>query len=354
MNLKNIINLLPCDIDGVFISSAENRLYFTNFSSSAGYLLATKNGCVFLTDSRYIEAARNTVKGCDVVELKKLSEQLPDLCQKLNCKCLAIESKRMTLSEFKKLKKLLAGVKILDSDIVEEMINGLRMIKNKKETEKIKTAQAIAEKAFYHILNFIKIGVTEKEVSLELDFFMLKNGAHGLSFDTIVVSGKNSSMPHGVASDKKIEKGDFITMDFGAVFEGYHSDMTRTVAIGSVNDKQLDVYQTVLNAQLSSLELIRSGILCAQADAAARDFIEKAGYGRFFRHSMGHGVGIEIHEQPSLSPSYAGTLKEGNVVTVEPGIYLPGEFGVRIEDMVIVKKNGCENLTHCKKELIIL
>ena len=183
---------------------------------------------------------------------------------------------------------------------------------------------------------------------------MLRNGAQAVSFETIAVSGKNSSMPHGVPSDKKIEKGDFITMDFGAVVDGYHSDMTRTVAVGSVSSKQAEVYETVLRAQNNCLEMLKAGVSCKNADASARDVIKNAGYGEFFGHGTGHGVGIEIHESPNLSPYSKATLETGNVVTVEPGIYIPDEFGVRIEDMVLITEDGFVNLTSCEKELIIL
>ena len=183
---------------------------------------------------------------------------------------------------------------------------------------------------------------------------MLKNGAECVSFETIDVSGKNSSMPHGVPSGKKIETGDFITMDFGAVIDGYHSDMTRTVAVGEVSSKQARVYETVLAAQLKGLEALRPCLSCREADAAAREVVENAGFGDYFGHGTGHGVGIEIHEEPRLSPKSSRILEIGDVVTVEPGIYLPGEFGVRIEDMAIITENGCENLTKSPKKLIIL
>ena len=220
--------------------------------------------------------------------------------------------------------------------------------------KKIIKAQRIAEAAFEHILTFIKEGVTEKEVALELDYYMLSHGADGLSFETIAVSGKNSSKPHGVPSDKKIEKGDFVTMDFGAVVEGYHSDMTRTVAVGFVTDEQKNVYETVLKAQEAAQAAASSGVCCADVDKAARDVIENAGYGEYFNHSTGHGVGVEIHEYPRLSTVCKAILSVGNVVTDEPGIYIPEKFGVRIEDMLLITENGCENLTRAPKELIIL
>ena len=236
----------------------------------------------------------------------------------------------------------------------DEAIKELRRTKTESELKNICAAQRIAEQAFEHIRTFRKPGVTDREIGLELDYFMLRAGAQALSFETIAVSGRNSSMPHGVPTDKKVERGDFVTMDYGAVVNGYHSDMTRTVAVGEVSGKQAEVYDTVLKAQLTSLDLLAPGVACKDADAAARDVINAAGYGEFFGHGTGHGVGVEIHEFPVLNPRSAEILAPGDVVTVEPGIYLPGEFGVRIEDMAFITENGSENLTKCPKTLIIL
>ncbi|MBQ2974294.1 MAG: aminopeptidase P family protein [Clostridia bacterium] len=341
------------DGEALLIVSSENRRYLTDFESSDGYLLITKNHSVFFTDSRYIEAAGNTVKGCDEIALlTSFSVQLPEYVEKLGIKTLFTEAERLSVAEFAKIQKALPCDCLAEN--ADEMINALRRTKNEGEKQKILAAQAIAEKAFDHILGFIKEGVTEREIALTLDFFMLRNGAECVSFETIAVSGKNSSMPHGVPSDKKIEKGDFITMDYGAVVDGYHSDMTRTVAVGEVSSKQAQIYETVLSAQKKSLEILKAGVSCRDADAAARDIIKNAGCGEFFGHGTGHGVGIEIHEEPRVSPKSESILQIGDVVTVEPGIYLPGEFGVRIEDMAFITENGSENLTKSPKNLIIL
>lgn len=349
--IKKLQQKLKDDGKGVLIISEQNRQYFTSFPSSFGILLITKNDAVFLTDSRYIEAAQNKIKDCRVDESRKLSEQLPSLCNEMGIVSLMGES-CITVAELSDMRRLFKPVKISASG-ADKLISSCREIKTEYEIEQIKAAQKIAEDAFEHILTVIKPGVTEREIALELDYFMLRNGAEALSFETIAVSGKNSSMPHGVPSDKKTETGDFITMDYGAVVNGYHSDMTRTVAIGRITQKQKDIYNTVLEAQLAAIEKIREGVLLKDADLAARSIIESAGYGECFRHSTGHGVGVEIHESPNLSPRAHGRLKAGNIVTVEPGIYIPDEFGVRIEDMVIVTKSGCVNLTGSKKDLII-
>ena len=203
-------------------------------------------------------------------------------------------------------------------------------------------------------MKFIKVGITEKEIALELDFFMLRNGGEGLSFETIAVSGKNSSMPHGVPSEKKIENGDFITLDFGTVINGYHSDMTRTVAMGFASDEMKNVYDVVLKAQQNCLDNIKAGVSCKDGDEFARSIIRNAGYGQYFTHSTGHGVGVEIHEYPNLSIYSDSVLQAGNIVTVEPGIYIPEKFGVRIEDMALITEKGCTNLTKASKDLIIL
>ncbi|MEE1137739.1 MAG: aminopeptidase P family protein [Acutalibacteraceae bacterium] len=351
MNIKNLQLSLE-NGSAYLIASPENRRWLTGFASSDGYLLITKNEAVFLVDSRYIEAAQKQISACDSVLLTSLSAQLPEYINKLGIASLYTEAQRLSVADFEKIKNISPCPCIADK--ADGVIDSLRRIKTEDEKAKILKAQSIAEKAFDRVLDFIKIGVTEREIALELDFFMLKNGAESISFETIAVSGKNSSMPHGVPSDKKIEKGDFITLDFGAVVDGYHSDMTRTVAVGEVSSKQAEVYETVLNAQLKSLETLKTGVSCFDADAAARNIIRNAGYGEYFGHGTGHGVGIEIHEAPRLSPKSDAILKTGDIVTVEPGIYLPDEFGVRIEDMAFITEKGYENLTKSPKNLIIL
>ncbi|MCR5523495.1 MAG: aminopeptidase P family protein [Clostridia bacterium] len=339
--------------ESYLIISPENRRYFTGFDSSDGFLFITPDASVFLTDSRYIEAAKSSVKYCDeVLLLKKASEQIPALLSGYGISKVCTESEKLTVAQLNYLKSFIKAE--IDTAQADREITALRRQKSSEEKAKIIAAQRIAEKAFNHILGFIKPGVTEKDIRLELEFFMLRNGADALSFETIAISGKNTSRPHGVPTDKKVESGDFVTMDYGALKDGYHSDMTRTVAVGSVGDKQAEVYNTVLDAQLASIASMKQGTACADADKAARSIIEAAGYGGYFGHGTGHGVGIDIHEAPSVSPSSKETLRCGDVVTAEPGIYIPGEFGVRIEDMLFITEDGCENLTKCKKSLIVL
>lgn len=350
--LKQLIK--NSDYDAALILSPENRFYFTGFESSDGYLIASEKEAVFITDGRYIEAAQEKIKNCQVVLQEKKASQIRDILLSLNAKSVAVEADRMTLSEYTLFASALDDIEIIADGSLDAQINEIRSIKETEEVNKIITAQRIAEKAFEHILGFIKPGKAEKEIALELDYYMLSHGANGISFETIAVSGKKSSMPHGVPDGKLIENGDFVTMDFGAVFEGYHSDMTRTVAVGGVSEEMKEVYYTVLKAQENSVSAVKSGVSCKFADTAARSIIENAGYAKYFTHSTGHGVGVEIHEFPNLSQACDKELKTGNIVTVEPGIYIPGKFGVRIEDMVLVTENGCENLTKAPKELIIL
>lgn len=337
------------------IMSEENICYFTSFHSSNGYLVVTGEKAYFFTDSRYIEAAQNKITSCDeVLLLKSVKEELAPFIASLNKNELFVEAERITLSRYTELKTLFSGVTVNGNGELDKKISEIRTVKTREQVNTIIKAQRIAEKAFDYILTFIKEGVTEKEIALTLEYFMLKNGADALSFETIAVSGKNSSMPHGVPTDKKIEKGDFITMDYGAVCDFYHSDMTRTVAVGEVTSKQIEVYETVLKAQEEAFRNMKAGVACKEVDKAARDVIKNAGHGDFFGHGLGHGVGVEIHELPSLNPSSEAILQVGNIVTNEPGIYLPGEFGVRIEDMALITEAGYENLTKSDKKLIVL
>ena len=339
MIFEKFLSLLPPELDGALVMSEENRRYFTSFPSSDGALLISRNGTVFLTDSRYVEAAQKKITVCPVRLSKNLSTELPQLMSEFKINNLAVETTRLTVAQFEDFTKWMPDTGICTENYADRAIDALRMVKSDEEVALVCEAQAIAERAFDHILGFIKPGVTERDIQLELDYYMLRNGAEALSFETIAVSGVNSSMPHGVPSDKKVESGEFITMDYGAVVGGYHSDMTRTVAVGSVSAEQKKIYNTVLEAQLASMEKMAPGVSCFDADKAARDVITEAGY-----------------EQPRVSPHAKKDelLAPGHLVTAEPGIYLPGLFGVRIEDMVLITETGSRGLTHSPKELIIL
>ena len=286
---------------------------------------------------------------------QRLTDTLRELMEKHGVRRLLVEAGQMTLRERRKLRETLSG-DVEDGDELDDWLEALRLIKSPDELRRIREAQALTAYGFEKILDYIRPGRTEREIALELEFLIRRQGAEGIAFDFIVVSGANSSLPHGVPSDKAVEPGDFVTMDFGAVVDGWHSDMTRTVAVGSVTDEQRRVYETVLRAQETALGTLRAGLSCRAGDAAARDVIREAGYGDCFGHSTGHGVGVEIHEEPRLSPAApeGELLQPGSVVTVEPGIYLSGKFGVRIEDMAAITETGCENLTKSPKTLTIL
>ncbi|MCM1314957.1 MAG: aminopeptidase P family protein [Prevotella sp.] len=341
-------------IDCALITSDINRRYFTGMKSSAGVVAIFPEKMYLLVDFRYIEKARVTVKNAEVIELTALKSQLSELLKKHGAKTISIESETMTVKTLNSYKHFFKEIDIDDSDSLSNAINHLRMIKNESEIENIRKAQEIAEKSLSELLPFIKSGKTEREIANELNRLMFANGAEDISFETIVLSGKNTSMPHGVPSDKQVQNGEFILMDFGAVWNGYHSDMTRTICLGEPDEEMKKVYNIVLEAQLAGLKTARAGITGSELDKVSRDIIEKAGYGENFGHSLGHGVGLEIHEKPNASPNNKSILEKNSVVTIEPGIYIAGKFGVRIEDFVILTENGCDNLTKFDKNIISL
>ena len=351
--IEKLREILKSD-EAALITSDINRLYLSGFKSSAGAVLITRNSAIFFIDFRYFEKAKNEVKGLEVVLCEKLYTQICENLKKEDIKTVLIENETTTLSAFNIIRQNLADFNISDSQILSQKLCDMRMIKTKDEIANIEKAQAITDEVFDYILGNIKEGRSEKEIALDMEFFMRKKGSEGVSFDFIVVSGKNSSLPHGVPTDKAIEKGDFITMDFGAVINGYRSDMTRTVALGSVSEKQKEVYSIVLKAQLAALDAIKPDAQCLSIDKIARDIINNAGYNGCFGHGLGHSVGLEIHENPAFNTRDKTILKSGMIMTVEPGIYIENEFGVRIEDMVLVEENSYRNLTKSKKELIIL
>lgn len=358
MNIKSLSNVLN-EGTAALIVSETNRLYFTEFSASDGFLVVGKTGAKFITDSRYIEAASVEAKDC-VVELQKtgleFDEQLKETLRSFGAKQVFIEASRLSVSDAAYYEEKLSDFIIVKTDELDNEINKIRKVKNAEEIGKIKRAQEIAEGAFKKILPLVKPGALERDIAAALDYEMRKLGALGVSFETIVVAGENSSKPHGVPGDNKVKNGDFVTFDFGALYAGYHSDTTRTVCVGTPTSKMANVYDTVLRAQKAGVEALKPGLACRAADAVCRDIIKEAGYGDFFGHGTGHGVGVEIHEQPNLSPrtSEDVLLEVGNVVTVEPGIYLPGKFGVRIEDMLSITEDGSYNFVTLPKELITL
>lgn len=339
----------------LFFDEVSQR-YLCDFHTTDGIVIVSGKETALFTDARYFEAAENALKSKDLsgdvsVYLlnKSVFEAIADYLYEIDAKSVCIDPKLTTITQFEKLKE---ACKEVSFGFLSDICLKYRRVKTKEEIEKIKRAQKITDDAFSHIIGFINENVTEVEVASELEYFMRKNGSDGFAFETISVSGKNSSLPHGVPTTARLTKNSFLTMDFGAKFGGYCSDMTRTVVLGKADKEMKRIYETVLTAQKEAMKFIRAGVACRDADRVARDVISDAGYGKYFSHSLGHSLGLEIHELPSLSPKSVDTLVDGNIVTVEPGIYIPGKYGVRIENMVLVTQNGCESLTNSDNSLI--
>lgn len=347
--------LLKDSKKAALVYTVKNIRYLTEFDQTDGALLITPEQAYLLVDSRYSEAARNEAKYAEVVEFTNLSATISELVKKHGTEAVYLEAEGISYALAGRMQKLFeqVGVAPVIDNSLDDVIRALRIIKSPEEVKKMEASQAITDAAFEYILPKIREGATEREIALDIEFFMRKQGAENVAFQLIVVSGKNTSLPHGVPSDKKLEKGDFITMDTGAILDGYHSDMTRTVALGYVNEEQKDIYETVLKAHLAAMDVIKPGIKCSSVDKVARDIID-AKYPGTFGHGLGHGVGFEIHEWPRFSRLDDTVTEAGMIITDEPGIYLPGKYGVRIEDMVLVTEDGHRSLTKSPKELIIL
>lgn len=338
-------------VDALLITNGHSIRYMTGFTGTAGVAIISKNDAMFITDFRYTEQAASQIKDFRIVQHKKtIIEEIATQVTDMGINSLGFEKNDVTYSDFELYKQAIQADLVPLSGLVEK----IRLIKTDEEISIIKAACRIADEAYEHIVTYIKPGMTELQVSNELEFFMRKRGATSSSFDTIVASGTRSALPHGVATDKVIEEGDFVTLDFGALYNGYISDTTRTLAVGEPSEKLKEIYQIVLDAQLLALEKIQPGMTGKEADAIARDYIASKGYGEAFGHSLGHGIGLEVHEGPGLSFRSDIVLEPGMVITIEPGIYLPNIGGVRIEDDALVTENGLEKLTHSTKELFIL
>ncbi len=338
------------------ITSGVNRFYLTGFSSSEGAVLVTRKNAYLLVDFRYGEAAEKTVKSCKTVVFRKLFDSIKQICSEEKINEIFVERESVTLAIADRYKKAFKGfgVTISDDGILDTLLCNFRKVKSNDEKDMLRTAQRITEEAYTEVLNYIKPGVEERKIALELEYLMRKKGADGVSFDLITISGKKTSLPHGVPDDNAVKEGDFFLSDIGALYRGYHSDMTRTVAVGYATDEMRKIYEIVLEAQISALKKVRNGVRAGDIDSTARGIIEKYGYGDKFGHSTGHGVGLDIHEQPSVYKTNDTILSEGMIITVEPGIYLPDKFGVRIEDMLAVTRNGCDNFASIDKNLIVL
>ena len=337
---------------GAILISPINLHYFAGFTGTTGVAFVTPNRAYMITDSRYTEQAKSQCEGYEVIQytgdvyetIKHLLEEM-----KVSLPTCCFEGNYMSVDVFQQVCDTLDETEFLSFDFAT-----LRMVKRDDELQCLRRAFQIADESFAAMLPQLKVGMTENEARIVLETEMLKRGSREPSFTTIVASGYRSSMPHGVASDKVMERGDFVTFDFGDMYEGYHSDMTRTIVLGKASEEQKKLYSIVLEAQTRGVACIKEGVTGAEVDAVCRDYIREQGYGSNFGHGTGHGVGLDIHELPVASPRSSHVLEANMVVTVEPGIYLSGHMGLRIEDTVIVTKEGCEVLTKTPKDLIEL
>ena len=347
--------LVRRDLDAILITDEKNQRYATGFAFTDGIVVVAREKAWLLTDSRYIEAAENIAGGCCSVQMFDRQHSMTDLIRaalsEAGAQKLAAEDEKLSHARWAGLEKTAERPLLPAGNLMME----LRASKNQEEIESMIQAQRISEKALEEVLHIIKPGMTEKQVMAELVYHMLRNGSEGNSFDPIVVTGAKTSMPHGVPGDEVIREGDFVTMDFGSLKNGYCSDMTRTVAVGHATEEMRKIYGIVLEAQLAGIAAARSGIPGKLIDQAARDVIEKAGYGPYFGHGFGHSLGLDIHEPPMAGPRGEALMEVNDLCSAEPGIYIPGKFGVRIEDVMILRKDGAEVITKAPKmELLVL
>ena len=341
------------EVDALLLTSVYNRLYAAQYRVAEGVAVVTREGAYYFTDSRYIEAAEKNLKGFTVRMTHPGSseiERINEVIGEHTIKKLGFEENDMTYGDYLRYNEALHAVLVP----MQAKIDAFRATKEPWEIELMRKAQAITDQTFSELCKIIQAGMTEKELEAELLYRLYKHGAEGPSFDPIVVSGPNTSLPHGVPGERKLEFGDFITMDFGCIYGGYCSDMTRTVALGFVSEEMDKVYKTVLKAQLAGIAATKAGVAGRDIDGAARKVIADAGYGDYFGHGYGHSLGILIHESPNANTRNDQPMPAGAVVSAEPGIYLPGKFGVRIEDVTVITETGCEVLTKSPKNLIIL
>lgn len=341
------------ELDALLLTGESNCFYATGFKGE-GVALVTRQGSRYFTDSRYTEAAQKAIGNAAAIEeisaARPFTVCINDALAAAHAEKVGFEEQIMTVAEYGSYKEKLH----CELRPASALMTALRRSKDAEELECLIAAQRIAERALTQILTEIRPGVTEQEIAARLQYLMLSCGAEKMSFAPIVASGSNGSMPHAVPTERKIQNGDFVTMDFGCVYRGYCSDMTRTVAVGEPTEEMRRVYDTVLRSQLAGIAAARAGVTGRDIDAAAREVIAAAGYGAYFGHSFGHSVGIDIHESPNASPSNDQPMPVGAVVSAEPGIYLPGRFGVRIEDVIVLNEDGAWDITEADKSLVIL
>lgn len=344
-----------CGVDAMLLTNEANRFYASGFHSAGtdGMALVTKDKAYYWTDSRYIEAAAERVTGAEVglaTVGHGYAALLNEAVERHGLKTIGFEDEYMTVAALNRYKSAVHA----ELKPATDVLTGLRMVKDAEELDALIGAQRIAERALLEIYNDIRPGVTEKEIAARLVYLMQRFGAEDKSFDPIVASGANGSKPHAVPEEKPIAAGEFVTMDFGCVWHGYCSDMTRTVAVGYATEEMDRAYHTVLHAQRAGIAAVRAGVPGCDVHNAAVKVLTDAGYGAYFGHAFGHGVGVEIHEPPYAGETWKHPLPVGAVISAEPGVYIPGRFGVRIEDVVVIREEGCEDIHRAPKELLIL
>lgn len=346
---KVIEKIVDMRLDALLITDIKNIRYLTNFSGSSGFLLVTGEKAIFVTDFRYKTQAEEEVRGLELrIEKEKIQDTVVKLIQEFGLETLGFEAQTLSFDLYKKISERLDGVELKPTT---SFIEDLRVVKEEEEIESIRKSIGIAEEAFGNILKTLKPGLMEKDIAIALEYELRKEGSGPIPFDIIVSSGKRAALPHASSSEKRLEEGDLVIIDWGAQSDGYNSDISRTLILGNGSPEREKIYSIVLDAQKEAIKEIRPGISFSTLDAVARDFIKDAGYGEYFGHGLGHGIGLSVHEAPHISWQGEGILKEGMVFTVEPGIYIPELGGVRIEDIVLVKEEGAEVLTHLPKEL---
>ncbi|QRN86545.1 aminopeptidase P family protein [Clostridia bacterium] len=340
-------------LDAAVVSTKSNRYYLSGFTGTAALLYIDQEKAVLLTDFRYIEQATEQAKDFTIVKYDRdIYGEIVSLLGRQSNVRIGFEEED-TYKRYRLLSQVFKDQKV-ELVAIDHILADIRRVKNDEEIKAIKSAAAIGDKGFQFVLDFIKPGVTERQIAVELECFMKKEGAQDVSFETIIASGERSSLPHGVASDRILHVGDLVVMDFGCIYDYYCSDMTRTIGIGPLSEKQQEIYGIVKDAQQKALEAVRAGVMASTLDEIAREQIQEAGYGKAFGHALGHSVGLEIHEAPSISGTDRTILTPNMIITIEPGIYLDGQFGVRIEDLVCVKNQGYELMNHATKELQII
>ena len=337
------------DLDAILLTRPESGRYVSGFTGGEAALLITEREAMLLTDFRYYEQVREEAPEFELVKVEgRVSQILKRVCRERGVKTLGFESTHLPFAQYQEWKKATKGVKLVPT---KDAVEDVRMVKDEGELAKIRKAVSIADLACDHIRSYIEPGMSEKQVAWELEAFMRTHGAEGIAFELIVASGANGAKPHAVPQDRTISEGELIVMDMGAKVEGYHSDLTRTIILGEPDEKAQEVFDIVLRAQLAAEDQARPGMTGQELDAVARSVIDEAGYGEYFGHGLGHGVGLAVHEKPRVGSSSTDLLEPGVVCTIEPGIYLPGWGGVRTEDMVLFTEDAVEVLSQARKEL---